>query len=634
MILSPRSEDGLPNGYSHSTSGPLHAFFRKETTTAAKMTGGDNKRHTFAGGEKHPGAAAVPSKTNLSRCPCEGSDQDSYKIKCSSCKQHWHTPCANLSCKSFEEKTILELQKTWHCPWCHVTPFIRPSGHPSFKNESVILGTVVSDAVSAKISEEMQIAHTLSSESIRDTIALAIKTTLEPITDSINKRLGELLKPTGMAIRGSTEGEEQKPQTEEVQVVRSNPTKYIQHHEDNFIGDELSNELSEFLKTVKYSEVNGRSVASYGEDYNYSGRPDNNVKEIPAPIKKLMDLVNQELKQFTSSKSINQVIVNRYKDGSSYLPKHSDSEREIMPDSEIFTVSLGCTRTMVFRDESMKPDTDNRDQELEVSDGSIYVMSQPSQSFWSHRMDTTTDEDLPERVSITFRTVGANFKNSTVIIGDSNTKHLRFSSGQAKEKGTFGYMLPGKRVEAFHLRTINPEDCIGYQNVILHCGVNDIRNRSPGRLPDDPEPDDIGSNFRILRQKVVDIRTLCPKISIFISPLLPTKSLHLNRRVINFNEHLTEFLSNDLKSEGVRSFNFNPLVDWKTGVLREEYGVYDTQNKCYNTKDSLHLGKSGIRLLAKTLRDGVLQRRVTSTSYRRVLDSTPGNFRNHARKPW
>ena len=107
---------------------------------------GDNKHYTFAGGEKHPGAAAVPSKTNLSRCPYEGSDQDSYKTKCSSCKQHWHTPCANLSCKSFEEKMILDLQKTWHYPWCHVTPSIRPSGHPSFKNENATLGTVVSDA--------------------------------------------------------------------------------------------------------------------------------------------------------------------------------------------------------------------------------------------------------------------------------------------------------------------------------------------------------------------------------------------------------------------------------------------------------------------------------------------------------
>ena len=594
------------------------------------MPGGDNKRHTLAGGEKFPGAAAVPRKVTLDKCPCESSDLLSYKIRCSSCKQHWHTPCANLSCSSFEEKMILELQKTWHCPWCHVTPFIRPSGHPSFKNESVILGTVVSEAVSTKISEDMQIAHALSSQCIKETIAKAIKDTMEPITASFNeqaKRIEELTKPGPPISPSRAPGKHHRSHVEEIRE-RNNPTKFIEHHEENFIGEELSDELTEFLKTVKYAEVNGRSVASYGsEEYSYTGQPKNNVKDIPKPITKVIELLQQEFKQFTSAGTINQVILNRYKDGLSFMPKHSDNEPEIKPDSQIFTVSLGCTRSIVFRDESTTPSTEDREKELEVSEGSIYIMSQPSQSFWSHRMEVTEEEDLPERVSLTFRTVGGNYKNSTVIIGDSNTKHLRFSTGKAKEKGTFGYTLPGKRVEAFHLRSINPEDCIGYQNVVLHCGINDIRNRSPGRLENDPDPADVGAHFDILQRKVLDIKALCPKIAIFVSPILPTKSTNLNLRVVEFNEHLSEFLMNNRSGEGVRSFDFNPLADWKTGVLREDYGVYDTESNCYNRKDSLHLGKNGIRLLAKTLRDGVLKRKVTSASYRRVLDNRPGNFK-------
>ena len=585
---------------------------------------GDNKRHTLAGGEKYPGAAVVPRKVTLDKCPCESSDLRSYKIKCSSCKQHWHTPCAT----TFEEKMILELQKTWHCPWCHVTPFIRPSGHPSFKNESVILGTVVSEAVSTKISEDMQIAHALSSQCIKESIAKAIQNTMEPITASFNaqvQRMEELTRP-GLSVSPSrAPGKHHRSPVEEVREC-NNPTKYIEHHEENFIGEDMSNELAEFLKTVEYAEVNGRSVASYGEEYSYTGQPKNNVKDIPKPITKVIELLEQEFKQFNSARTINQVIINRYKDGSSFLPKHSDNEQEIKPDSQIFTVSLGCTRSIVFRDES-KPPTEDREQELEVSEGSIYIMSQPSKSFWSHRMEVTEEEDLPERVSLTFRTVGGNYKNSTVIIGDSNTKHLRFSTGKAKEKGTFGYTLPGKRVEAFHLRSINPQDCIGYQNVVLHCGINDIRNRSPGRLEDDPDPADVGAHFDILQSKVMDIKALCPKIAIFVSPILPTKSTNLNQRVVEFNDILDKFLMNDRNGEGVRSFNFNPLADWKTGLLREDYGVYDTEKNCYNKKDSLHLGKNGIRLLAKTLRDAVLKRKVTSASYRRVLDNRPGNFK-------
>ena len=163
--------------------------------------------------------------------------------------------------------------------------------------------------------------------------------------------------------------------------------------------------------------------------------------------------------------------------------------------------------------------------------------------------------------------------------------------------------------------------------MVLHCGINDIRNRSPGRLENDPDPADVGAHFDILQRKVLDIKALCPKIAIFVSPILPTKSTNLNLRVVEFNEHLSEFLMNNRSGEGVRSFDFNPLADWKTGVLREDYGVYDTESNCYNRKDSLHLGKNGIRLLAKTLRDGVLKRKVTSASYRRVLDNRPGNFK-------
>ena len=71
------------------------------------------------------------------------------------------------------------------------------------------------------------------------------------------------------------------------------------------------------------------------------------------------------------------------------------------------------------------------------------------------------------RYSITFRSVGKNFKNSTIIIGDSNTKHLKFSTGKHREKGTFGYNMPGERVETFHISQIDERErkCLGYQNI-------------------------------------------------------------------------------------------------------------------------------------------------------------------------
>ena len=106
----------------------------------------------------------------------------------------------------------------------------------------------------------------------------------------------------------------------------------------------------------------------------------------------------------------------------------------------------------------------------------LTVMSQESQFYWTHQIpkDGSNDANTFLRFSITFRTVGANYINSTVILGDSNTKHLKSSEGKSKDVGKFGYVLPGKRVETFHPRDIEPKQLLGYRNAIIHCGSNDV----------------------------------------------------------------------------------------------------------------------------------------------------------------
>ena len=70
------------------------------------------------------------------------------------------------------------------------------------------------------------------------------------------------------------------------------------------------------------------------------------------------------------------------------------------------------------------------------------------------------------------------------------------------------------------------------------------------------------------------------------------------------NALLFNFLANDVRGEGVRSSNLSAFVDEQWGVLREEYGVWDSRSNAYNKRYILHLGKS-IRLLAKTVRESV-----------------------------
>ena len=554
----------------------------------------------------------------LAKCPCAKSNEESYKIKCSQCKQKWHAPCANISSKLITEKCIEEIEKSWSCPWCYVSPHTRPDGHPSLKCENKLMGTVVSVAVHEKLSEtfESQV------EEICSNTNRIIKEQLEAHSDKIAEELKKLVDIREELLTKSESTSSTTPQqvlseadmaTRPLFTTLQNPCKHVDDYRENFLDpeEEITKNLASFLGKTKFSQLKGRQVASFGEDYKYVGSPISNIKEIPSQFQALIEKI-QSQDQYTDS-GLNQIVVNKYTGEEAYLPEHSDDEATIKPESKIFTVTVGAPRTIIFGDKCS-----GKTEELTPENNSLYVMSQESQFYWSHKIDKESS-DLSTRYSITLRSVGKNYKNSTVIIGDSNTKHLRFSQGKPKEIGTFGYMMPGKRVESYHIRQIEPEACIGYRNAIIHCGINDIRDRSPGREPTDPEPSDVEEHFNNLILKIKDIKKLCPYTSIVISPILPTKSIKLNQRVVKFNRLLTHYIMHDKASEGVRSINLEHFVN-EEGTLMEKLGVWDTQLNSYNKKDILHLGKFGIRMLANVFRESVLHKFTTSRSYSSATD--------------
>lgn len=91
-------------------------------------------------------------------------------------------------------------------------------------------------------------------------------------------------------------------------------------------------------------------------------------------------------------------LVTHYPDGNAYIPRHSDNEQQIVPDSTIFTVSVGATRTL-----RLVPTMGLLSQHsFLVNHGSVYSMSSNSQHIWSHEI--VRDEKCKEpRVSFTFR---------------------------------------------------------------------------------------------------------------------------------------------------------------------------------------------------------------------------------------
>ncbi|KAL5250464.1 hypothetical protein ACHWQZ_G016257 [Mnemiopsis leidyi] len=216
-------------------------------------------------------------------------------------------------------------------------------------------------------------------------------------------------------------------------------------------------------------------------------------------------------------------------------------------------------------------------------------MSRLSQEIWKHGIDPLeglnedtedlnnvdqdqlTDHDIERpadslmnrdevRYSFTFRHVAPFFKNSTVIVGDSNTKYIKFG----KDAGTLGKWLPGKRMWAAKIGDIpSPKDIGPYRNIVIHSGINDIRddfNRASNRAL-------IGQ----LKRKCDDIQKLYPNAKLHLSLLLPTKSPHVNVRVRELNSLFIDFVFN-------RNNMFvidNSVLGTQNGCMPSKYGDFN-----------------------------------------------------------
>ena len=312
-----------------------------------------------------------------------------------------------------------------------------------------------------------------------------------------------------------------KPQVKplhEVQSAVDHKAKHIYLYKDDFISSEVSTELENFMSQYnsKFDEnsESGHGVVSFGEVYNYNGGKALTPvsKEFPPVIASLIASIKKE----DPESVINQCLINRYTDQAASLPEHSDDEASIVYGSRIYTVSVGGTCDVTFRRK-----TGSTEEIAQTVKGkSLYVMSKQSQKSWTHRIESC-EEERELRYSITFRYITQNNDNVSIICGDSNTRNLHFGSG----KRTFGDKLPGKRVENFVIDQIQPEECIGYKNVFVHCGINDIKRSGAS----------VDACVKKLIGKLDRICDLCPSSRITVSPVLPTKMGWLNERGRHFN---------------------------------------------------------------------------------------------------
>ena len=94
-------------------------------------------------------------------------------------------------------------------------------------------------------------------------------------------------------------------------------------------------------------------------------------------------------------------------------------------------------------------------------------------------------------------------KNSILILGDSNTRHVRLSNS---------YNI--HRVPTFLIQDINPTLCKGYSRVWIHCGINNLKYNRCNTYSD------VEKIFKTFMNKLGAIRNLCPETNIYVSPIL------------------------------------------------------------------------------------------------------------------
>ena len=375
------------------------------------------------------------------------------------------------------------------------------------------------------------------------------------------------------------------------EITVENTTTHVDDYIEDFVSTDLSEKVISFLDQCQNFENNsesGHSVKLFGYPYHYVGSKHGNTTgtDIPEPISEVLQL----LKNKYPDAELNSCLINKYVGPDSFLSRHSDNEFTIEPESSIYTVSLGHTTTVRFTDIHSEAT-----QEQTVDPNSLYTMSRKSQGFWQHQIDRDNmSTNTSTRYSLTFRHVSERFLRSTVIVGDSNTRFLKFGEGQGK----FGHLIPGKRTEAIHTKDIDPNECVSYKNIFIQWGVNDIKHyRVRG-------PAEVAECFDSFREKLDQIITVCPNSKIVVSPILPTKRSDWNDRAVHFNKLLFKYRT--FTCDRFNTLKFGCFVDQSTGELKADLGRY------WNSSDPLHLGHAGVLVLAKLIREQIFSSRIHS----------------------
>ena len=190
------------------------------------------------------------------------------------------------------------------------------------------------------------------------------------------------------------------------------------------------------------------------------------------------------------------------------------------------------------------------------------------------RHDTTRSQRNYHATSFSPNTSASSSRKSLLVVGDSNTKYIKFPN------------ISYHRIPTYTIEEIDPYRCVGYAKIWIHVGINNLKSVRCGG------PDDVQKSFKLFMQKVDCIGKLSPNTTVIISPILPTGVDILNERACAFNKLLFS------RKKWWAELNFS--------VFANRLNMLDNYFRCFsNPKDKIHLGANGIheleRLIAKRI---------------------------------
>jgi alkylated DNA repair dioxygenase AlkB len=139
-----------------------------------------------------------------------------------------------------------------------------------------------------------------------------------------------------------------------------------------------------------------RLTAWYGDEdarYTYSG-----LELDPLPWTPRLRAIKASVERAAGSR-FNSVLLNYYRNERDSMGMHSDDEPELGGQPVIASLSLGETRTLVFRHRS---DRGRKSIRIELGDGSLLLMRGATQRNWKHGI-AKERRPCAARVNLTFR---------------------------------------------------------------------------------------------------------------------------------------------------------------------------------------------------------------------------------------